>query len=71
MYTIYALLDPRDSQVRYVGVTRQPLKRRLHGHIARSTESTSAWVKELRALSLRPSIVPLEVRQTDDRAADA
>ena len=38
---IYALLDPRDNEVRYIGKTTQP-KNRLSGHI-RECKNIKLW----------------------------
>ena len=32
-YTIYGLIDPLTNRLRYVGITKKPLAKRLAGHI--------------------------------------
>ena len=63
LYRIYALVDPTDSSVRYVGQTVKPLSHRLNGHIYKSkmvqTHSAS-WIKSLTDIGLKPSIIELE-----------
>jgi GIY-YIG catalytic domain len=61
---IYALLDPRSNEVRYVGKTNNPVKRKnnhsspsqaeLHGR------AKNKWVIELREIGLRPEFKILE-----------
>lgn len=56
---VYALRDPRDKAVRYVGQTTTNLSLRLSGHVTGGSRRVSAWVKELEACGLKPEIVPL------------
>lgn len=59
---IYALIDPRDSLVRYVGVTGAPLAERLAEHAieARGSDTRKArWLRDLSSYGLTPSIVVL------------
>lgn len=70
---LYALLDPRDGRVRYVGKTRRTLAARLTAHLAyvrryRDTTPRCAWLRELAALGLRPWIVGL--REVEAVGAD-
>lgn len=58
---IYALVDPLDSCVRYVGKTRSDLRRRLEFHLNQPTNRwTARWFSDLRANKQRPEIVALE-----------
>jgi len=58
---IYALFDPRDDEVRYVGQTIYKLQKRLIEHYsAPRTALLRAWVQELAALGLKPGIKLLE-----------
>lgn len=54
---IYALVDPRTDQIRYVGKTVN-LAVRLSQHLANSsgTNRKYEWLQELKALSLLPEI---------------
>jgi hypothetical protein len=57
--TIYALFDPRDGRVRYIGATSSKLFRRCATHRAmcRKTKSPVAvWVASLLDAGVRPSI---------------
>ena len=57
---VYALKDPRDDSVRYVGTTRNA-KERFRGHLGeRSTGRKAAWIAELRTLELAPEVCILE-----------
>ncbi len=59
---VYALTDPRDDQVRYVGWTGN-LKLRLYQHIYYSaTEKTykAHWISQLTGLGLTPGYIVLE-----------
>src|SRR5260370_18737051 len=60
-YTIYALIDPRDSSIRYIGITDNPdqrLKEHLRGRGGNPPKRN--WVYELRQLGLVPIMQPLE-----------
>lgn len=62
---IYALLDPRDNQVRYIGKTTNP-KNRLSGHITECkkdnvTHYRAMWIKSLIRENLKPSIKFLKI----------
>src|SRR5260221_10769422 len=68
IYVIYALVDPRDESVRYIGITDNMPTRFIH-HL-RETGSRTAkgtWLAELRRYGLQPTIKILEemrVKQT-------
>ena len=62
---IYALVDPRDNQTRYIGKTVRTAHRRLRRHLARcyldeADTYKNRWLRQLLALSLEPYIVVLE-----------
>jgi hypothetical protein len=69
---IYALVDPRDGLIRYIGRTMRSLRERLEGHISDpSGKRTRAWIGELRALRLRPriqllAVVPIGMQEGDE-----
>ena len=70
LVTIYALCDPRDERVRYVGMTTSP-GQRLVGHLRdRGNEKKWAWVEELRGLGLKPDLKPLAEVAEDVAAAE-
>lgn len=62
---IYALIDPRDGQTRYIGKTVRTAHRRLRRHVARcyldeAHTHKNRWLRHLLALGLEPSIKVLE-----------
>ena len=66
---IYALIDPRDLEVRYIGKTIDP-KNRLRAHIfphndAKERNKKMRWTEELKALNLRPIMQVLCVCSSD------
>jgi hypothetical protein len=69
MVRIYALTDPRDDRIRYVGQTSISLKHRLnvHVHNARIGRGGGAavreWIAGLLAEGLRPAAIVLEVTE--------
>lgn len=61
---IYALVDPRTDEVRYVGWTLHP-KKRLIEHVSKAKRGpryghVGNWIKQLLALELRPILQILE-----------
>lgn len=59
---IYALKDPRDGSVRYVGKSNDPVKRYAI-HLCRQTgvdTQVKRWVQDLKAQGLRPILVIVE-----------
>lgn len=60
---IYALVDPRDHRVRYVGATTEP-RRRFNAHICgdevRQHTYKARWVRVVLRANLRPVMVVLE-----------
>lgn len=55
--TVYALIDPRDSKIRYVGKTTQPILTRLAGHLAQPTNpAMRVWINGLSLAGLAPRI---------------
>lgn len=67
--TIYALIDPRDSRVRYVGKTVQPLAKRVKQHIGQAgkhrRQRCGNWILHLLGLGLEPtSIVLMELNES-------
>jgi hypothetical protein len=53
---IYALVDPRDGALRYIGVTKGPVLFRVdrHYHDSRVKTPVGGWVFELRRAGYRP-----------------
>jgi hypothetical protein len=58
MHYVYGLIDPRDSSVRYIGITSNPVQRygdHLHDHSTiYANRKKQAWIKELKELHLVP-----------------
>ena len=59
MIYIYALVDPRDDFIRYVGKTKN-LDIRLRGHLRCTVGAKAVWISELRDKALLPQIIVLE-----------
>jgi hypothetical protein len=61
-WIIYTLRDPRTNAIRYVGATTQTLRKRLSGHVRKLSRDTPkcAWIRELLACGLEPSIEAVE-----------
>jgi hypothetical protein len=60
---IYALLDPRDEAVRYVGKTKRALPVRLSAHLndcRKARHRRARWLRELVAEGLKPRMILLE-----------
>lgn len=60
-WKVYALRDPRTSEVRYVGMTHR--RERLNEHVYRPKRErthVACWIKSLSAEGLRPEMVTLE-----------
>jgi hypothetical protein len=57
--TVYALIDPRDGKLRYVGQTTKTLPQRLKGHLSRPAWRVEEWIAGLRTVGLSPQIAAL------------
>ena len=57
---IYALTDPRDGGIRYVGKSVQPDKRFKYYLWNNEKRPVQVWVKELLSVGLKPELVILE-----------
>jgi hypothetical protein len=67
-YTIYALLDPRNDSIRYVGMSINPeLRLRAHLTDREATPQKRAWLDELIMLNTMPAILLLETNILDKR----
>lgn len=67
---IYALRDPRDNEIRYIGITNN-LKRRLGWHMRKSKELhrySSRWIKGLIDAGHAPLIETLEIVDSQSEA---
>jgi hypothetical protein len=58
---IYALVDPRNNEVRYIGKSDNPVKRFKDGHLCdKETHPKVSWIKSLRKLGLLPVLQIIE-----------
>jgi hypothetical protein len=57
---IYALKDPRDGQIRYVGKTDRKPEQRLKRHLSDPSQEMEPWVSNLRGEGLIPLLEVLE-----------
>ena len=65
-FTIYALVDPRTEEVRYIGCTMQPLEQRAKAHLTdRGNARKYQWVQELRQANLEPKVQLLEEAENE------
>jgi hypothetical protein len=61
MFFVYALIDPRDLRIRYVGRTERSVPERLGQHIKQTTSGAiGLWLADLRSTGQQPSAVILE-----------
>jgi hypothetical protein len=74
-YTFYYLHDPRNEEVGYVGMTTEPIQRRIRRHIQEATEQTHSpesdknkWIRDLLDAGLKPRCQDLEVTAYRDAA---
>ena len=66
MKYIYALIDPRTRQIRYIGQT-DDLSKRLRQHIMdKSNTHKTEWIKGLLAANMRPDISQLAEIEDED-----
>lgn len=63
-YCIYTLSDPRNGEVRYVGMSKDPMKRfQMHKQkpfLDRQYLKKSAWLKDLKSNNLQPKLEVIE-----------
>lgn len=71
MYVIYALIDPRDNTVRYVGITDDVYKRFLsHIQCTGGNLAKNLWIAELRAANKMVIMETLEEVEDHTRALE-
>lgn len=75
MWKVYGLVDPRDGEIRYVGLSKtRYLSKRLGQHVREARLShvaghktrKSQWMREVFAVDLRPTILLLQTCFTED-----
>ena len=72
-YTFYYMYDPRNEEIGYVGMTTEPIQKRIRRHISEAmseqhspTSDKNVWVRELMNQDLRPRCEALEVSAFKD-----
>lgn len=70
-YTIYALIDPRDYTVRYIGITDDVYQRfKEHLRCDGYNPGKDAWIEELKQANVMLIMKTLEVVETVDQARE-
>lgn len=71
MYTIYRLIDPRDKQVRYIGLTND-VYARFSQHLKCEEENIkkNVWIRELRQANVMLIMETIEVKGTLEEARE-
>lgn len=68
-YVVYALIDPRNGDIKYIGITTNPEERqRAHSSIFRPLSGNSKkvdWIEELRQAKLKPIFKPIDQADTN------
>ena len=68
-YSIYALIDPRDGAIRYIGMTRDIYQRmRQHSRCVGDNSAKNAWIEELQQEQLMFIMHSLEKVKTIEQA---
>lgn len=63
---IYALIDPRSEEIKYVGKTNN-IKKRIREHIRDEENNLKyAWIKSLKKINLEPGVLILEETNVDE-----
>lgn len=70
-HTVYALIDPRDNAVRYIGITHDVYQRmRQHSRCIGDNEQKNAWIQELQDLQLMFHMHVIEQVSTVEKALE-
>src|SRR5690242_5540645 len=68
-YTVYALIDPRDTAVRYIGITYDVYQRmRQHSRCEGNNVAKNAWIHDLQQEQLMFILYSLEKVKTFEKA---
>ncbi len=73
-YLIYGLVDPRNQQLRYVGMSRRGLRRpreHIKERFLKKNTYKNNWIRQLLGLGLRPRIVVIQEFQDPDILSQA
>lgn len=66
MQSVYALIDPRDSQVRYIGIARDVFKRYAqHINYPHKNAENIEWINDLKASGTAPLLKVIETNISD------
>lgn len=67
MTSIYVLIDPRDGEIRYVGMTGKTLETRLRGRLkdTRCRGHRRHWLDQLKRMGMTPTIQLIQEVPTD------
>lgn len=69
-YLIYKLIDPRTNEIRYIGKTKNSLKKRLYEHLTKRNLTPKThknnWIKSLLKENLKPIIEKIEEVNEDN-----
>ena len=64
MFYVYGLIDPRDNQIHYVGITQNSPARRLASHISGGASAKDGWLTALIDVGFLPRIAVLQQAET-------
>ena len=69
-YVIYALVDPRNGAVRYIGLSINH-RQRLAGHLGRPrNRRLSLWLHKLRAVEKKPRMAIIGFAEDEEEAKE-
>jgi len=71
MISIYALVDPTDQKIRYIGKSKNPRSRynqHLKESIQRQNTKKKVWIKSLLDTDQRPELLILHATESDTAA---
>ncbi|MFL5628739.1 MAG: GIY-YIG nuclease family protein [Ktedonobacteraceae bacterium] len=71
LFTVYALIDPRDQVIRYIGITHDVYQRmRQHSRCIGDNAAKNAWIQELQEMQLMFIMQSIEQVKTLDQALE-
>lgn len=66
-FSVYGLFDPRDGQLRYVGLHQGRLQKRLNEHLCKARKGVKLYVYDWMRSVLKEGLEPeIEILQTCD-----